>query len=414
MKNPISQSKQLSEDGTTIQMTAVNIQRERTGVHARVGLGLNDVEFKWSWMNVERDEDRVRLVNAAYKLMLADRADITTLYPAKFMALDFDRFCASLWAKYIATEVATPLPGSALDKLQEFLLRPFIPEDSGVIIFAPPGRGKSYGAMLIGVSIDAGVNELWEVKQSKVLFVNLERSKDSIARRLGSVNMSLGLDPDRALLTMNARGRRLKDLVDPIRESVLLHQVKLVIVDSLSRVGYGDMNANDAANAAMDDLNSVCESWMILAHTPRDDETHVFGSQMYDAAADVVVRLQSERRDNRLGIGFEVTKANDMGRVPMTAVGLEFDSFGLQHVTKATEKEYPLLFASRKADTSSEVEDYLQENTKASATDIADALHIDRRIVKGLLDSDLYTKLPKNGKEQLYARRQPNYLPQEP
>ena len=403
MPTPISESKQLAPDGTTFCMTASNLQRERTGVHARVGLGLNGVEFKWSWMNVERDEDRIRLVNAAFKLMLADRADITTLYPAKFMAMDFDRFCAGLWAKHIATSVATPMAGGMFDGPQEYHLEPFIPQDSGIIIFAPPGRGKSYGAMLIGVSIDAGVQDLWKVHQTKVMFVNLERSKNSIARRLGSVNLALGLDPDRALLTMNARGRRLKDLVDPIRESVVLHQVGLIIVDSLSRVGYGDMNANDAANSAMDDLNSVCESWIILAHTPRDNETHVFGSQMYDAAADVVVRLQSERRDNKLGIGFEVTKANDMGTVPMSAIGLEFDSFGLQGVTKATEKDFPLLFASRSTGLISEVEEYLLENGKATATDIAKALDKKRPNIVAILKTTPFIKLPKTGKEQPYG-----------
>lgn len=406
MTKPIVETKQLAEDGTTFCMTANNLQRERTGVHARVGLGLNDVEFKWSWMNVERDEDRIRLVNAAFKLMLADRADIATVYPAKFMAMDFDRFCAGLWAKHIAASVATPLAG-ATDNPQEFHLHPFIPKDSGVILFAPPGRGKSYGALLIGVSIDAGVQDLWQVNQTKVMVVNLERSKNSIARRLGSVNLALGLDPSRALLTMNARGRRLKDLVDPIRESVLLHQVGLIIVDSLSRVGYGDMNANDAANAAMDDLNSVCESWIILAHTPRDDETHVFGSQMYDAAADVVIRLQSERRERQLGIGFEVIKANDMGNIPMQAIGLEFDPFGLQSVKRASEKDFPLLFASRNMGMVSEVEEYLLENGKATATDVAKALGMKRNTVAKLLSTDeTFQRLPKIGKEQPYGVRQ--------
>lgn len=403
MANPISESKQLAEDGTTFFMTASNLQRERTGVHARVGLGLNSVEFKWSWMNVERDEDRIRLVNAAFKLMLADRADIATVYPAKFMAMDFDRFCAGLWAKHIAASVATPLIGAALDIPQEFHLDPFIPKDSGIIIFAPPGRGKSYGAMLVGVSIDAGCQELWTVNQTKVLFVNLERSKSSIARRLGSVNLALGLDPDRALLTMNARGRRLKDLVDPIRESVLMYQVGLIIVDSLSRVGYGDMNANDAANSAMDDLNSVCESWIILAHTPRDDETHVFGSQMYDAAADVVIRLQSERRERQLGIGFEVTKANDMGAVPMQAIGLEFDGFGLQSVKRANEKDFPLLFASRNMGVKDEVYEYLLEHGKSTAGEIARELNKKRTNIVPILKMDDFTKLPKTGKEQYYG-----------
>ena len=35
--------------------------------------------------------------------------------------------------------------------------------------------------------------------------------------------------------------------------------------------------------------NSLCESWVAIAHTPRADASHVFGSVMFEAAADVVV-----------------------------------------------------------------------------------------------------------------------------
>ena len=93
------------------------------------------------------------------------------------------------------------------------------------------------------------------------------------------------------------------------------------MVDSLSRMGYGNLIDNDPANKAMDALNGLSPAaWAVLAHTPRGDETHTFGSQMFDAAADVTVQLMTDdkTKDDSLGIGLRVDKANAYFRSPLS------------------------------------------------------------------------------------------------
>ena len=90
----------------------------------------------------------------------------------------------------------------------------------------------------------------------------------------------------------------------------------------------------------------------------------------------------------------------------MSAVGLEFDSFGLQGVTKATEKDFPLLFASRNMGVKDEVKEYLLEHGKGTAGEIAKELNKKRTNIVPILNAEDFVKLPKTGKEQYYGVRE--------
>ena len=164
--------------------------------------------------------------------------------------------------------------------------------------------------------LSANVDKVWPVSRAKVLFINLERSALSIQRRLGLVNTALGLDADRKLLTLNARGKSLVDIKDVVAATVAKYDVGLIILDSISRAGQGSLIEDRPVNAIVDTLNNLAPSWLALAHTPRSNESHVFGSVHFEAGADVVVKLLSERTEDTLGIGLEIVKENDIGRTP--------------------------------------------------------------------------------------------------
>ncbi len=292
-----------------------------------------------------------------------------------------------------------------------FYLTPYIMKGGGTILFAPPGRGKSYATLLWAVSIDAGVKTFWPVIQSKVLFINLERSKESVVRRLAMVNFVLGLPPNRKLLLLNARGHSLHDVMPACRKAIRDKGVKIVFLDSISRAGYGDLNDNRPVNAIMDALSGLCDTWMAIAHTPRADESHIFGGVHFEAAADLVVQLSSETKDSRtLGIGFQITKRNDLpAGLGNSSYALEFGETGLCGFRNAETGEFPELEskAQGKKPSREQISDYIlgTDNTEASATEIAQETGLSRKVVASILSTDLMfvNTGKRRGHEVLYG-----------
>jgi len=174
-----------------------------------------------------------------------------------------------------------------------------------------------------------------------VMYVNLERGAASVRRRLGCVNTALGLDPDRALLILNARGYSLSDVRESIDRSIKENGVELLVLDSISRAGMGDLTENRPVNMIADAMNSLAETWIGIGHTPRGDSTHIYGSVFLDAAADILLRQKSERQEHSLGVGLEVTKANDIARPPPMYLRYGFDEWGLSGISTAAAGDFP-------------------------------------------------------------------------
>ena len=217
----------------------------------------------------------------------------------------------------------------------------YVVDGGGTFLFGPPGKGKSTIALLMAVSIDANSDALWSVFQRKVMYINLERSAASMALRLARANYVLEVEEERPLLMLNARGSILSDLLDTIRAAIAQHGVQGVFLDSVSRAGYGDLNANDVANKVADALNSLGVWWVAVAHSPRGDDTHIYGSVMQDAAADIMVSLSSEAIKDEMGIGLQITKANDQavtGDIETIAFG--YDMGGIVTARRAKTEEF--------------------------------------------------------------------------
>lgn len=392
--------RRVDEDHTLI-FSAEGIRQERTGVHARVSLDCNGAVLAWSNFNVEKDEDRVRLSNSAYLHLNG----MSAAYPKTHLKNDLDQFCAGLWDAQLATLAPVMMEGTLKATPPSFLLYPFVLAEGGTIIFAPPGRGKSYTLMLMAVYVDAGLQGLWEpVKRSKVLFINLERGAKSVADRLGNINGALGLDRYRALPTINARGRSLADVAAAAERYIGENDVGVVFVDSISRAGAGDLNANESVNRIIDVLNRMCPAWVGLAHTPRADESHVYGGIHFEAGADVVVQLLSEQEeDGPLGIGLQITKQNDIGKVPLWTMALEFTVNGLAKVRNARRGEFPEIEAGKKMTMRESVRQHLMDVGASSATEIADALGFNRSNVANTLATD-------HGTFEVSAKRGPSVL----
>lgn len=394
-------------------LRAEDIRKERTGVHAKVTIGVGSVRIDGDTFNIGRREDRTRLANSALKSPL-----IEDLAPRLKMMLDHELllFLEGLWDFEVGKNEPERRGGAIERKAPPWLLRPYILKGAGTILFGPPGRGKSWTAYAMAVMIDSGYSFFYEAEQAPAMIVNLERSAESVDARLADINVTLGLPRDRGIFRLDRRGRKFQDVADSVARVVEREGVALVVLDSLSRAGYGDLNANEDTNRGMDALNALGTAWLAIGHTPRADEAHLFGSQMQDAAADVMVQLLSEERTDQwgkaiLGVGIKGMKANDVRRPPLTIMAYEFDDIGLTAIRKARPGEFLTVEnTSASMDVRGQVVGYLKAEGEASATVIARETGLNRSMVSQILNNGPEFDKNRKGNAVVFRLREGDVL----
>lgn len=152
--------------------TTTDIRRERTGIHARVSIGRSGGILAYSTFNIDRDEDRTRLSNKSYRMLGTKAAELVS---KDILTGWVDQFCAGVWPAFTSVHKAKSVRGEPVEQPLEFIAGPHVVEGGGTIIFGPPGLGKSWTGMLMAVAVDSGTNGFWKVRQTKAMFINLER-----------------------------------------------------------------------------------------------------------------------------------------------------------------------------------------------------------------------------------------------
>lgn len=329
------------ESPDTVTLRALAIRKQNTGVHARLTIYLRRTRLAFDLFNVERSRERKHLAGEA----VSQATDLKMLNGnVKEWRTDLEHelmtFADGLWTAYVGTQIGGYLEGEEDPQPPDYLLEPYCIRGGGTFQFGPPKAAKSYTALLWAVSMDAGVSKFWQVQQCRVQYINLERSEQSMKNRLGLVNRILGLPPTRPLLFLNRKGRTLADIAEPAKRMIADEGVEHSFVDSLSRAGAGDLTHNEPANEAMDLMNGLIDSWTMIAHTARGSGDHVFGSQMFDAAADILVKVRSERQGDKRGVGLSA-EGNDVPYAPLRILAYEFERHGLVNVREAHQHEFP-------------------------------------------------------------------------
>jgi len=388
----------------TITFKAESLREEKTGVHGRISIFCDYSPLAWGLFNIERSEDRVRLANSAHKQL---KGDISKSYANEDVKKDLDAFCLDLWDFYNKTLSPEIMAGDEDDTPINYFLKPFVIEGGGTILFAPPGRGKSGCSLIWAVSIHQGINKFWQVQKCPVLFINLERSKQSISRRLAKVNELLGLPPSTKLPVLNARGKSLAQVISTCKRFIKQHDIKLIVLDSISRAGYGDLTDNRPVNIIIDSLSNLCDSWLALGHTPRQDENHIFGGIHFDAGADIVVQLASEIKDDgTLGIGLQTVKANDIPLGSQEIWAMEFTEMGISNLRRANQFEFPKVEGKRREDSLTILIEYISnlDTGDATATQASEDISVPRpQIVKLFKHSGRFLETRREGRSVYYG-----------
>ena len=402
---------EVEAEGLVVAFGAHNVRKQSTGIHANVTITMRrngkSILCDEDTYNIARREERERLVSGIYKRQEFKALFDAAGYPQSRMSLDLMVFQRGLWAFELGQHEPKKRSGAVDRAGPRFLVEPFVVYGAGTILFAPPGTGKSFAGQIVAVCVDAGITRFWHVEQIPTLFVNLERSERSVDLRFGDINAGLGLPRDRQMLRLDKRGATFSDVADAVERIVTREGVGLVVVDSLSRMGLGKMIDDDVANRGMDALNALKTAWLVLAHTPRADATHTYGSQMFDAAADLTVQLIADERSKRdtLGLGLKLVKHNDVPpQRDAFQIALEFDSMGLTRIRRALPGEFTIIDAQRAQPSPAElVRAHVLANGASDAKTVEEEPGVKRGTLSRLFAGPGYQRIRRDGRRVLYG-----------
>ena len=311
--------------GTTdmIKIRIDNARRERTGIHGRILFFVNGSHIAFDNINLEKGDQRGRFIRDIVR-NLSDA--IMSIYSEKTITHDIGMLCQAVinWdmentkIDYIAaTEFAPPVA---------FPLYPFLREGAGIILFAPPGTGKSWVSLIMGVCLTNGLTSPFNALKRHVIYVNLERPRNTFLVRDFAVRRALGFPSDlpSGIGYIHARGLTFKSVLWHIEQEGRRHPDSVVILDSISRTGLGSLLEDTTANQFTDSMNALGLTWLGVGHTPREDSKHIFGSVHFTAGCDIETRLVGSEDGHTLNLLLETVKANDSKRNFKHAISLEF------------------------------------------------------------------------------------------
>ena len=315
----------LGESGAAVSFRFREIRLERTGWHAFVAIFLNQTLLESDTFNIRRREDRVRLTKQAHAAMgeVAGAA-----YPLEVFQHDFQLACLQtpdLWeGQTIRIEEFSE---DDVPKPVTFVLKPFILDGAGTILFAPPGSAKSYVLQTWAICVSRGIGTLWDCKERPVLYINLERSNGFLRNREAALRGALGWAGKTGVRYLDGRGLSLRTVERKAKAALEGLLSPVVFLDSISRAGAGSLNDDESANAVIDMLNGLCPTWAAIGHTTKgamDQAGHVFGSIHWIAGCDIEVKLAAESVGGALGVSLSIVKANEVGKFPAEYLKLTF------------------------------------------------------------------------------------------
>lgn len=223
----------------------------------------------------------------------------------------------------------------------EWLIPDFIARGRAYSIVATAKAGKSLIMLDVAASLATGRSALGHPPQApeRVLYVDLENSRDDIADRLRDMdyrpdqlgNLRYLSFPSMPALDSAAGGRDLLELAEH-------HDAALVIIDTLARVVAGDENSADTYRAlyrhALAPLKAQGRAVTRLDHLGKSVEAGARGSSAKNDDVDAVwVLSQKVESDGTARVGLRLDRQRGNAHPPQVRVLREVDPV-LRHVAQ--------------------------------------------------------------------------------
>jgi AAA domain len=161
-------------------------------------------------------------------------------------AITFD-ISARASAPTPVSDLALASPMQTIPHLVPFLL----PEKRPTILYGPGGTGKSMLAVAAAVAVAAGANFLgWPCEQGEVLYLDWETEEGDIASRVHRVAKGMSLERPPTLHYMNMI-HPLSQRMAEVARVIALHEVRLVIIDSVGMASSQQRDGADASEGAV-------------------------------------------------------------------------------------------------------------------------------------------------------------------
>jgi len=182
-----------------------------------------------------------------------------------------------------------------------FLLDNLLAEGSVTVLYADPGVGKTYFALLMGYAVAGGAPLLPGVLTAptprKVLYITSEMQED-IARRLGDIhatfggreapeNLCLFPEPSREPLPLNLEMEESWQVMGP-----LVDEAALIVIDHLTNVtgGQNDLQSWQRLRVHLDRLKRRGKAILLLHHAGKNGKQR--GTSVLAADVDTILRME--------------------------------------------------------------------------------------------------------------------------
>jgi hypothetical protein len=223
---------------------------------------------------------------------------------------------------------------------QRWILYPYLESGGPSVLFAAGGSCKSVLALAMCMSMATGRPIVGKphVEPCNALYLDWETDGETHAERLralqrGSFIRDLG--PGRIFYKFMSAA--LPDAIPQLRREVRRHDIRFIVVDSISYAAGGDINEAECATHFYRSLRGINAWWLLVGHMrkagqgmSKDDGASLYGSVYWFNGARMLWQVEALREEESPIVQLRLAqqKANNTMRARQHGFELQFVSTG--------------------------------------------------------------------------------------
>ena len=288
-------------DNTTLTLRAENIREERTGIHAKVSILLNNKVLAFDTFNITRDKERTSLAGSAMQ-HFSDEAKM--VYPQVKLKYDLALFCNSLQEYLRKGEPAREIWTFEKVSPPQFLLEPLLIKGHSTIMFGEKAVAKSMLGLIVATCLllPWDTNPMgWHVPEKSVKTLILDWAVDYEITHWNIKRLQKGMElPDFPIFHRKCI-QPLANEVAEIKTCIKDIGAEVIIIDSLGPACGGDTLKSREALAFSVALRDLNVTSLIIGQTSKDKESKeksTYGSTYFEYMARSVWELRKSEDED--------------------------------------------------------------------------------------------------------------------